>query len=230
MDSIRYLNELEDVHVPAPVDGDVLYWDAAASLWKAKAVAAGGGTQERLIRFSADDCDVRWTGAAWQLALINEYWTCGYWASNNYKKGGGGRFVNIYIPKDAIIQHAYFKVIARNSDVKVQVNTRLHGELAANPATFSNIANYNARARTVAVIDWDNIPSWTAGTEYQSPDIKDIVQEIVNLAGWVSGNPIVIFWDDHDGRSTAISETARRARSWEHSDPVPPMLYIEWTL
>ncbi|GAI46982.1 unnamed protein product, partial [marine sediment metagenome] len=30
------LNDLLDVEVPSPADGDVLYWDAAAARWKSK--------------------------------------------------------------------------------------------------------------------------------------------------------------------------------------------------
>ncbi|GAH46716.1 unnamed protein product, partial [marine sediment metagenome] len=65
-------------------------------------------------------------------------------------------------------------------------------------------------------------------TLYQSPDIKDIIQEIINLDGWASGNPLAIFWDDHDDRSDHNAATVRRYKSWDHADRQPPMLYIEW--
>ncbi len=228
MPEIRYLNDLLDVSVPDPVDGDILYWDAAAGLWKAKQPPVGGGIVERLIRASADDIDVRWNGAAWAANLTAEYWTCGYWQGNNERKGGAGKFLNIYVPPGATITHAYFKPTARSTDSLANVNTRLHGEQNINPATFTTIADYLARTRTDAVINWDDIAAWAAGTLYQSPDIKTIIEEIVALDGWASGNPIVIFWDDHDDRSAHINSTARRARSWDHADRTPPMLYIEW--
>jgi len=37
---IQYLNDLTDVNVPAPTDGYLLYWDATAGKWQAKAVSA----------------------------------------------------------------------------------------------------------------------------------------------------------------------------------------------
>ncbi len=67
-------------------------------------------------------------------------------------------------------------------------------------------------------MSWDNIPAWTQDTEYQSPDISAIVQEIVNQAGWVSGNHLVLFWDDHEGRSTAT----RQARIGQ-AGPIPEL-------
>ncbi|GAI04529.1 unnamed protein product, partial [marine sediment metagenome] len=161
--------------------------------------------------------------------LTNDYWTCGYWLANNERKGGGGRFRLIHIPPGATITHAYLKLTARSTDNLPNVNTRLRGELNINPTTFGAIADYLARERTAAVVDWDDIPPWTLGTQYQSPDIKTIIQEIVNLDGWASGNPLVIFWDDHDDRSAHTSYTVRRARSWNHTLKTPPILYIEWT-
>lgn len=230
MDSIRYLFELEDVYVPAPVDGDVLYWDAAASLWKAKAVAAGGGIIERVVRFSSDDTYVYWSGSLWKCEPINERWHVGYWLSAEQKCGGGGRFVNIYIPNGAIISTAYLKLTARSSDTKPNVKSKVHGEKNATPATFTNYADYDARVRTDAVIPWDDIPSWTVNELYQSPAIKDIIQEIINLEGWESGNNLVLFWDDHDDLTPHVSNTVRRAKSWDKKQSVPPMLYIEWTI
>ena len=225
---VQYLNDLLDVSVPDPVDGDILYWDAAAGLWKAKQPPVGGGTVERLVRVSADDIGVRWYDPNWTFDLTWDSLTVGYWSATNFKRGGGNRFLNIYIPKDATIIHAYFKPTARDSSNIANVNTRLHGEKNAAPATFSNYADYDARTRTDAVIDWDNIAAWTAGILYQSPDIKSIIEEIVALDGWASGNPIVIFWDDHDDRSAHVNDTIRRARTWDHASRTPPMLYIEW--
>ncbi|MBA7687832.1 hypothetical protein ES703_96305 [subsurface metagenome] len=37
---VQYLNDLKDVNVPTPTDGYLLYWDAAAGKWQAKAVSA----------------------------------------------------------------------------------------------------------------------------------------------------------------------------------------------
>lgn len=229
MADIQNLNDLLDVEVPSPEDGDVLYWDATASLWKCKAVPVGGGTVERVVRSSTDDAYAYWNASAWVFSLDNERWHVGYWNVNQLKVGGAGRFLDIYIPKDATIIHAYLKPTARSSDTATEIKTRIHGEKNANPITFSNIANYQARTLTDAVIDWDDIASWTLGELYQSPDIKTIIQEIVNLDAWASGNPLVIFWDDHDDRTAHIDSKERRARSWDHANHTPPMLYIEWT-
>lgn len=228
MAEIQYLNDLLDVAVPAPADGDVLYWDAATSLWKCKQPPTLEAIVERLIRVNSDDIFVYWNGSAWVVDPTNERWHVGRWSATELKCGGGGRFLNIYIPPGATILEAYLKPTARGSDASTGVKSRLRGEKDINPATFSTYANYDARTRTTAQIDWDDIPSWTLGTLYQSPDIKTIIQEIVNLGGWTSGNPIVIFWDDHEARTATDIARIRRARSWNHASRTPPMLYIKW--
>lgn len=228
MAEIQYLDDLLDVAVPAPADGDILYWDAATSLWKSKQPPVGGGIVERLVRVSADDIEAHWNGAAWVASITSDAWWVGYFSGSYQKMGGAGRFLNIYIPPGAAILEAYLKLTARTSDASTGVKSRLRGEKNTNPATFSTYANYDARTRTTAQIDWDDIPSWTLGTLYQSPDIKTIIQEIVNLAGWTSGNPIVIFWDDHEARTATDVARLRRARSWNHTSRTPPMLYIKW--
>lgn len=229
MADIQYLNDLEDVQVPTPADNDVLYWDAAASLWKCKAIALGGGIVERVVRFSSDDCGVRFEDSTWNIYLTYDGVVAGFWHSGSRGYGNGMRFLNIYIPKGATITHAYLKLTCRNTDNATEVKSRIRGERNANPPTFSTIANYNARTRTDALIDWDNIPTWTLGTEYTSPDVATIIKEIIDLDAWASGHPLVLFWDDHDLRTPATDGKVRRARSNDHALPVSPILYIEWT-
>ncbi|MBA7627008.1 hypothetical protein ES703_34469 [subsurface metagenome] len=225
---IQVLNDLEDVDVPDPDDGDILYYDQASGLWKAKPLVAGGGTVERLVRASADDIIVWWTGAAWSVYIPSDSWWAGHNTAAQTKLGGAARFLNIYVPKGATITHAYLKPTARTSDASLLVKSKIHGEKDASPATFSTYADYDARTRTTAVVNWDDIPFWVLGTLYQSPDIKTIIEEIVALDAWASGNPLVIFWDDHEARTATDMARQRRGRSWDHASRTPPMLYIEW--
>jgi len=187
-----------------------------------------GGTVERLVRASVDDISVHWSGAAWVANYTVDYWIVGYFSATYQKMGGAGRFLNIYVPKDASITHAYLKLLCRTNDNAVEVKTRLYGEKTASPAVFSDYANYAARTRTDAVVDFDDIETWVVGTLYSSPDIKSIIEEIVALPDWASGNSLVIFWDDHDDRTAHIDDKVRRGRSWDNVARNPPMLYIEW--
>jgi len=112
------------------------------------------------------------------------------------------------------------------------VNSRISAEDVDDAATFSSDSSaFDARwaARTTARVDWDNIGAWTLNTDYNSPDIKTVIQEIVDRAGWASGNDIVIFWDDFDDRST--HNTSRWRLAYSYTTPASaPKLYIEWTI
>ncbi len=142
--------------------------------------------------------------------------------------GGGMRFLNITIPVGGTITLAQLKMIAVPSGNNT-VNTRLRAQANVNPATFSNAADFDARTWTTAFIRWDAIPSWTGEVEYTSPDIKTCIQEVVNLPGWASGNPIVVEWDDWEKRSTQAPNMFRYAYAYDGSTIKAPKLYIEYT-
>jgi len=118
--------------------------------------------------------------------------------------GAGGRFTNVTIPASSTIDSAYLKVTALVSRTETTVNTRIYGEDVDDAAAFSTVANYNGRTQTSAFVDWDSISSWTINVEYSSPDIKTIIQEIIDRGGWASGQDMVVFWEDH-GSSTGVS-------------------------
>ena len=64
-----------------------------------------------------------------------------------------------------------------------------------------------------------------AGDEgFQTPDLSTIVQEIVDRAGWASGNAMVIFVD------TTNTNGKRLATAYEASSSLAPRIHIEWSI
>ena len=56
-------------------------------------------------------------------------------------------------------------------------------------------------------MNWNSVPSWSSGAsgaDQKTPDLKTIIQEIVDRGGWTSGNDIVIIVDG-TGERTAYS-------------------------
>jgi len=136
------------------------------------------------------------------------------------KIGAGGRFLNVPIAQGKTINHAYL-IFPDSAYSNTIVNSKIKGEDVDDAATFSNLTDYDARDRTTANVSWNAIPSWASGGERWSPDIKTVIQEIVDRGGWVSGNAMVIFWEDHDGASNQKSYNIREGS-------LPPVLYIEY--
>jgi hypothetical protein len=139
------------------------------------------------------------------------------------------RFTNITLPKGSTINSACITLTADGDQSVATVNSKVRGEDVDNAAQFSDETDYWARPRTSAEVNWDNIPAWTAETEYDSLDIKTVIQEIIDRDGWSSGNALVIFWDDHDDRSSHVSDCRRIGYSYDGSSTKAPKLHIEYT-
>jgi hypothetical protein len=110
----------------------------------------------------------------------------------------GLRFQNVQIPQGATITNAYVRFIVDVSQ-SGSVAVDIYGEDADNSvaivdASSNNISN---RTKTTATVNW-NVGGSGAGvnTAVDTVDISSIIQEIVNRAGWVAGNSIMIIFQD----------------------------------
>lgn len=123
----------------------------------------------------------------------------GHHPSLEFRFAGGLRFTGVDIPKGAAIVSAILTVIADRNEVG-NVDVNVYGEDADNPPNFdSEDPWFIGRVRTTATVFWP-LTAWIKDTEYSSPDIKSIIQEIINRPGWVSGNVLILFIED-DGSS-----------------------------
>ena len=136
----------------------------------------------------------------------------------------GLRFQNVGIPAGATVTKAYIQFTADETDSD-DVNLTIQGDASASAAAFSYAANdVSGRTMTVASVNWQP-EVWDAvgqASEVErTPDIKTIVQEIVDLQGWNGGNNMVII----------ISGTGTRtAESVDGSPADAPVLHIEYNM
>jgi len=158
--------------------------------------------------------------------------TAGAETSTNYRWGVGLRFQTVAIEPDISTSYLIFKCKQATSGTTVR--TRISAEDVDDAPTFADDKSaFDARwaARTTARVDWDAIPAWSAneeGEDTTSPEIKTVIQEIVEREGWASGQDIVIFWEDFEDRSTHGTGCSRRAYSWDSSTDYCPKLHIEY--
>lgn len=138
----------------------------------------------------------------------------------------GIRARGVDIPQGATILSAFLELVASSNSINEPANLILYGEDADNAAGFTNKANFQARTRTSAYVPWSNVPTWATGQVYQTPDITTLIQEIVNRAGWASGNDLVIFIQDNASGANAIRAAAA------YDDPIyrEPRLYVTYQL
>jgi len=133
----------------------------------------------------------------------------------------GVRFQDIQVPQGATITSAYLVFTSNETDSQTTTVT-IYGEASDNAAPFDDWTPYDLSNRTMtnASVDW-NIPAWDQmGAQHQSPDIKAIVQEIVNRPGWSAGSSMVF----------SLGGSGRRVATSYDGDPAAaPVLHITYT-
>jgi len=191
----------------------------------------GEATLNLQIGASSDDCR-RDKGSSPYFGLNAQYQLAG--GDNSfYQVGGGMRFTDVAIPRGAIITNAYLTFKASFSKSGTTVRTRISAEDVDDAPTFADDAGaFDTRwaNRTTARIDWDSIPAWTYLENYDSPDIKEVIQEVIDRAGWNSGNAMVFFWEDYDNRSSHNDDAHRAGYSYDEKPTDTTKLHIEYEI
>lgn len=134
------------------------------------------------------------------------------------------RFDNISIPKDATITGATITFIKTNVASQTgEVSAYISAEATPDPeeypdgvnATSSLAQRRDPAKRTEALVAWDPVPPDnsasadpdvdTTGSDVQTPDLSEIVSELVSQPGWVQGNSMSFLMAPFD--SYIASET-----------------------
>ncbi len=140
----------------------------------------------------------------------------------------GMRFQNVQIPKNAIVTKAYLTFMADSTDssnITLKINAQATDDATTFSATSNNLSP-STRPRTTASVNWTP-SSWSNNVAYSTSDtlLNPVIQEIVNRAGWVSGNDINIFIE----RVSASSSEKRRSDSFDHGSGIPT-LTLEYSM
>ena len=140
----------------------------------------------------------------------------------------GLRFQDVRIVPKAKIRSAVIQFTSGESK-SAATNLNIQAEKSTDAATFTSAdSNISSRSLTTAVTKW-SVPAWTQGQNYTSPELKDLVQEVVNQSGWCGGNSMAF---------VVSSETTslRKALSFDYVDPtlgtetqnLSPVLKVEY--
>ncbi len=136
----------------------------------------------------------------------------------------GLRFNTINIPQGATIKEATLSFRAVQADSPNSNNgptaLTIKGQATDNAPTFTtSVNNISNRALTTASTLW-NPSVWLSNQTYTTPDIKAVVQEIVNRPSWADGNSMVFVISGSGSRS---------ADSFNGSPSGAPVLKITYT-
>lgn len=155
------------------------------------------------ITQSADDA--RETGSG-TVSITNAYvWSQ---STNDYI---GLRFQSVTIPQGSTINSAYLTVYLGNDadDPDLLIWCQDADDTAAFTTTNDDISG---RTKTTASVAWQDT-NLGYSQQVQTPDLKTIVQEVIDRPGWTSGNSIAFI---------LLGQTAAYdfvMAAWDSSDP-----------
>jgi hypothetical protein len=138
----------------------------------------------------------------------------------------GMRFNTITIPQGAAIKNAYIQFTVDETGSPLTTALQIWAQAADNAPTFTAAANdLSSREKTAPLPILWSPPAWStvgaAGTDQRTPDIKTLIQEIVDRPGWSRGNALVLL----------ITGTDANKRVAEAYDGVPlaaPLLHVDY--
>lgn len=183
------------------------------------------------VTASTDDCNKYWSTNAWIFGTASVALAVGYQTATVNKHGLGLRFLNVTIPKDAPITAAYLICKSRANTAEVTVRSKISLWNGDDATTFSDVTDFDAKfAAKTSQVTWSITDAWTTDSNYNSPSIVTPVQTVVNRAGWVSGNDMIVFWEDFEGLSdTDADYHDRRTYSYDLDTAKTNILHIEYT-
>ena len=147
----------------------------------------------------------------------------------------GMLFTDVSVPKQVdgvpvVVSKAYIEFTARANGgpttafKSAALTLTITAQANDNPIPIGT-ANYNisSRPNTAASVIW-NIPAtaWTTGNKYSTPDLKTIVQELINRPGWAAGN--AMFFKINAGTEVG----GRVADAYDSNATKAPRLVIEY--
>jgi hypothetical protein len=136
----------------------------------------------------------------------------------------GLRFTNVEIPKGATISNAYIQFTADEVSSDESTILDIYAESVADAPIFTwHTTSITNRKKTDSTVSWD-VPVWSVvheSTEKQrTPNLKNLVQEVIDLDGWETNNAM-LFMVDGTGKRTA--------ESYDGSASLAPKLQVEYS-
>lgn len=144
------------------------------------------------------------------------------WPISDENQWVGMRFRNLNIPVGAIIDTAYIQFTVDEAESASAISI-VYGEKNHDGTPFYDLPyNISARTKTTSQVTW-NITAWNNvgddGVNQRTPDLKQIVQEIIDNTNWSTNNAMVFLIE---GSGT------RAAEAYDGEANKAPVLHISY--
>ncbi|MDM8568160.1 PilC/PilY family type IV pilus protein [Thiotrichales bacterium HSG1] len=135
------------------------------------------------------------------------------------KQKVGLRFEAIDVPRGARVESAYITFTSAE-DNSSSTNLTIHAESTTADVFTEEPSNISNRSLTSASVSWSP-NSWSKGLTYESPELKTVIQEVVDGSSWCGGDLAFIISSDD---LTSI----RKASSFDYMSGLSPELRIRF--
>jgi type IV pilus assembly protein PilY1 len=134
-------------------------------------------------------------------------------------------FRNVNIPQGAEIISAHLKIRSYDSHLTDNVYGKIEAEAVDDAMAFGGSHHIGSLPRTATSVDWDLDEPWSANTWYDSPDIADVIQEVVDRDGWSIDNSLAILYGTRQPKGGN-----RFFSSYDYGDNSAPKLEVTYRL
>jgi hypothetical protein len=138
------------------------------------------------------------------------------------------RFQTVNVPQGANISSAKLQ-LAFHSTTNGPGNTiDIYGNDVDDASAPTSVTDFRSKVKTTEKVTWTVPSSMVAGTFYDTPDIADVVQEVVNRTGWTANNDMMFIMPASSFNSNTNWLT--QFRSYNYGTSYRPKLVITYTL
>ena len=182
-------------------------------------VVGGGSTITSQISAGSDDAEQKVENGSGTMSLTST--DLEFTLDGSNVQTVGMRFNALAIPKGAIVSNSYIEFVG-DEVFPDATNLTIYGQFHSNPSTFTATDfDISSRAKTAASVSWPNVESWAVGQKYKSPNLNQIVTNLVSTSTWVSGNSMVFI----------VTGTGHRvASAFEHGATTAPKLFVTYSM
>ena len=202
---------------PAPRRRGRSAWIVAASLVAlgSQPVVASATVLEARVASAHDDAE---ESAAGQMRLSSSDLEL---VEDDTTQIVGMRWAGLAIPRGATITRAWIQFTCKESGMH-PTDLDIGAEAADDAAPFVTTAgDISARPRTALNVDWVPDP-WTAGeagAAQRTPELEELIEEVVRRPGWEQGHALVII---------VRGSGKRTAWAWDGLAAAAPLLHVEF--
>jgi endo-1,4-beta-xylanase len=143
------------------------------------------------------------------------------------EKMSGIRFPNATIPAGAIIDSAFIQFTTDNASLG-DISWEIFAEISSSAKEFSTSSNDLSSRTNLSTGQTWNPAEWNASGDrtlaQRTPDLKVLIDELVNVDGWTEQSPVVIIM------GTGAEPNKRRAVSYDINPENAPELQVYYSV